>query len=201
MSDFDNYLDSQLITLYLRYHDEDAFIELYGRYEELIDFFASRVYLTEYDKDDIKQVCVMAFLGAMNSYDPEKGASFKTYVRTCLKNASSRLIRDSLSTKRNAGYVVSYNDEVNIADESISYDDSHLTSGLIENDMMEVMEQLLSGLEYEIFTYFASGYSYSELAEQFRMTRKQIDNAICRARKKLSDYYSDRENTDSGNKM
>ncbi len=189
MNNLDGYLDTQLISLYLKYGDDEAFSELLRRYDEMLNYFAGKVHLAGYDEEDVRQMLLMTFLSAMKNYDIRQRASFRTFVQACLKNCSAQLIRDSLSKRRNPDYIVSYSDCAAVADERVSYDDSHVTSGLIEKEVREVMEKILSKQEYMIFTYYTLGFSYNELAEKFEMSRKQVDNAICRARKKLCNYF------------
>ncbi len=190
MNKYDGYTDSQLIVLYLKYGDEDSFNELFRRYNSMLNYFASKVHLVGYDKDDIRQLCIITFLNSIKSFDVERGVSFKTYVTSCIKNTSAQLVRNALSECRNEAYTIPYSEISEVADSCVVYDDAHVTNGLVEKDMYDVMKKILSKQEYDIFINYTFGFSYIELAQKFNLTRKQVDNAICRARKKLSNYYS-----------
>ena len=97
---FDKYSDSQLIILYNKYSDEDAFAELLFRHNDLIEYLAGKVFVDGYDKEDIKQICLMSFLSAIKSYDPQKGVAFGTFAQSCLKHRLAQLVRDSLTKGR-----------------------------------------------------------------------------------------------------
>lgn len=189
--DYEKYSDTELIDLFIQDKDEDAFEVLFRRHNDILNFYTLRTFLKDADAEDIRQVCNMAFLSAVRSFDPQKDASFRTYACVCIRNASGQLIRYSQAKKRVTDYtIVSYDDEYAVSDTELAYDgEESMGDGLFINEAMDVMRRILSENEYMAFMYSLMGYCYEDIACMKKLTRKQVDNAICRARKKLSDYY------------
>ena len=50
------------------------------------------------------------------------------------------------------------------------------------------MEELLSGLEWEVLVAYLDGKSYQEIAESLNRHVKSIDNALQRVKRKLERY-------------
>lgn len=49
----------------------------------------------------------------------------------------------------------------------------------------QLIREILSDFEYEVFRLYVSGYSYKEIADQLRTHTKSIDNALCRIKTKI----------------
>ena len=50
------------------------------------------------------------------------------------------------------------------------------------------MEELLSGLEWEVLVSYLDGKSYQEIAEDLNRHVKSVDNALQRVKRKLERY-------------
>ena len=67
---------------------------------------------------------------------------------------------------------------------------------MIRNEYMDNIEKgveaLFSNLERDAWTMYMQGCSYKEIAERMDKTGKTVDNAICRAKKKLAEMLENR---------
>ncbi|MBR6801361.1 MAG: sigma-70 family RNA polymerase sigma factor [Eubacteriaceae bacterium] len=160
------------------------------RYRPLIDHNVFNTHSNYYEKDDIRQIVMMSFLTAIRTYKAEKNIPFSSYAAACVKNSVRQILRDSNSQKRKGMYtVVSIDDEHMVSDKRLSYDDSYLVTSVMQAEAFDLMKRILSESELEVFVYSLSGYQYNEIAKILNLSRKQVDNAIFRAKKKLAEYY------------
>ena len=60
---------------------------------------------------------------------------------------------------------------------------------LEQAELVGLMHQSLSKMEFDVVSARARGLKYEEIAERFNSTKKNVDNALCRARKKFSMLY------------
>ena len=60
---------------------------------------------------------------------------------------------------------------------------------LINKDTVEriysELEKLLSRAELKVFKLYLKGYTYETIASRLSMSKKAVDNAVCRAKNKL----------------
>lgn len=77
--------------------------------------------------------------------------------------------------------------------ESLLYDRKpNPEDAIISKDTVERINARLSGLlsktEFEVFELYLKGCSYDTIAERLSISRKSVDNAVCRAKGKLKNY-------------
>ena len=75
--------DNELIALH-QSGDAEAFPVILERYKELVKSIARSYFLVGGDRDDLVQEGVLGLLKAVNTFDKERGASFKTFVYRCV---------------------------------------------------------------------------------------------------------------------
>ena len=163
---------------------------LISRYMPLIKAKASSFKNSHVETDDLVSEGFLGLLGAIRSYDPEKGA-FAAFASICISNKMKTAV-----AKGSANPIPALSlDDSNI--EEIS-DGNPGTEDLIilkeqNSEMMKQVEQLLSEREREAFYLYLSAYSYNQIAEKLGITSKAVDNAITRAKSKLRDYFKEAE--------
>ena len=64
--------------------------------------------------------------------------------------------------------------------------DSILIHRQTSQAIFEELKKLLSPLEYDVLKYYLSGLSYQQIASKTKQTKKSIDNALSRIKKKLA---------------
>ena len=168
-------------------YDDVALQTLMERMEGVVVNCVSMFSDDRFEKEDLMQEGLVACFRAVLSFDKTKGASFKTYAAVCIKNALKNFVR-----KKNNVFLSADEDFVSLADEtvgSVTAEDEYISS---ENykDLRESLEKILSTAEYNVFSLFVDGMSYSEIAEKTGQSIKSVDCALQRVRKKLKSIMS-----------
>lgn len=136
-----------------------------------------------YEKEDIYQESVVAFLHALHSFDEKKGAGFRTFASVCIRNHISSILRSGQRAKNSAMIDYVAIDEVNLASKSEPETD------WIEKEtffnMKKRIFEVLSEFELEVLRLYLKGFSYKTIGEKLGKTEKSVGNALSRVRKKL----------------
>lgn len=187
---YNNFTDWQLVKL-CRKGDESAFSVLISRYTPLIKSRLSKVYTQVFDKDDLFQEGLIAFLTCIYNYDDKKGYSFSSYAEKCVTNKMISVIRYENTEKNKplSDYLSiddCENESITAQHYNFNYDPSSI---LIKKEEMEFMENQvkiqLSCFEQKALNLYLCGHSYEEMATILDTTTKSIDNALQRIRRKL----------------
>lgn len=194
MSSLSDKSDNELVDLAV-FGDQTAFACLFGRYSSLIHAKAvAKSSLCGCDiVDDLSQEAAIGFFNAVKSYDPAKGAGFRTYVETCVENVLVSAVRSYVSRKNRplnnhkelndseiSGSVVSYGLSEKVGDPQnyVFADDDF-------DQLMRVISSSLTALEKAVLDMRIRGYSYEETADKLGIGVKSVDNAIQRVRQKM----------------
>ena len=173
---------------------EEALAE---RYVQLVRACARPYFLQGGDSEDLIQEGMLGLLSAIREFDASKGASFKTYAETCIRNRIQSAIR-SASRKKHAPL----NDGVPLddflSDETQSQGtpyyqrspEEQVLARETEKEFISTYSRLLSRLELQVLNLFLEGLSYADMAEQLGRDIKAVDNAVQRIRKKLASLPS-----------
>ena len=150
---------------------------------------ASRLIAAGLDSDDFIQEGLIGLHYAILNYRPDGAASFSTYAITCIDNRLNSALR-SAARKKNlplSGY--------KSLSESEEFDDFSANSespedmAIIKEEfrlLIDKIEKSLSRFEKDVLNLYLEGYSYLSIAELLRTTPKSVDNALQRARRKLT---------------
>ena len=136
-----------------------------------------------FERDDLYQEAVIVLLRAIHSYDPEKGAGFRTYSSVCIKRHFLSMIRSG-KRYRNAAMV-----DYLPLDETVIADCENPEEIWIEkenySDRINNLFCGLSSLEKDVLTYYLKGISIKEISAKLSKSEKSVYNALQRIRKKL----------------
>ena len=131
------------------------------------------------------QEAAIGFLNAVRSYDPEKGASFRTYAERCVDNVLTSAVRAYFNEKNTAFTGHTQLDDPGVSKKSftLKLDDpeEYLMTGQLESEVLAG----LSELERSVIVMRLKGMSYEETAQALGVNVKAVDNAIQRVRQKL----------------
>ena len=193
--------DEDLISA-LRGGDEDVTDYIIDKYKNLVRAKARPLFLAGADNDDLVQEGMLGLFKALRDYDPNAGASFKTFAKICIERqmytaveAAGRLKHSPLNFAISL-YANTAEEEAGDAENS-SYlidriDGSFAVSPEEELEKKDSFERLykrindnLSGLEKEVFELYMSGMSYTEIAGTLNKEHKTIDNALQRIKAKV----------------
>ena len=165
---------SDLIASF-RSGSEDAYEEVVHRFDLMIRSIALAYFV---DVKDVHSEACLALRRALNTYDTDKDSTFGTYARKCVTNAVIDCVK-----RRKVEAPVSSLDVVEVAV-------SDGVQGRIErreeiDAFVSRARELLSDLEFDVFTLAMKGYKVSEIAARLGKKTKQIENAKARMLRNL----------------
>lgn len=166
--------------------DEKSLEELIRDGSPLVEVIASKYTTSPLEKDDLIQEGMIGLYKAIESYEHEKGASFKTYAQRCIDNAIKDAIKKTTRQKDVPLHnVVEYQeDESSILNSEESAEEIYLKKERVER-LFSAMETKLSQLEKQVLSLYILGFSYAEISKTLQKDEKAIDNALQRIKKKL----------------
>jgi len=173
--------------------DSEAEEILAARYSKLVKACARPYFLAGGDSEDLIQEGMLGLLSAMRQYDPNRAVAFATFAERCIRNRLLSAIQSASRFKH-----VPLNDYVSL--ESSQFDERQTVrfSGYLRDpeellinrerfeEIMGGMQGVLSRFESEVLSRYLNGLSYAEIADQLGKTRKSVDNAVQRIRRKLA---------------
>ena len=183
--------DEQLVKL-AKEGNSNAELELFDRYRTAITRMSRGFYLVGGDVEDIIQEGMIGFFKAIKNYDPNKEASFSTFANICMRRQIQSAIRNA-STQKNLVLSSALpitdeeNDELGIflISDGLS-PEQILTNKQIALELKSCLAKELSMLEQKVLKLYLAGLSYQEIAEKTGQSKKSIDNALSRIKKKIS---------------
>lgn len=196
--------DVEVIGL-IRQKDPQAMDALIRRYRGLVKREARKLYLIGSDEEDLIQEGMIGLFQAIRDYAPKEESSFASFAKLCVTRqmysavtASNRkkhqplntyvsldspVFADGYSESGDRGQTMEdmiYADEKNTNPEKIILDREQVV--MIESVIIE----RLTSYERKVLKLYLEGQSYDDIAEALSKTRKAIDNAIQRIRRKIS---------------
>ncbi len=136
--------------------------------------------------DDAVQECMIALFHAVIAYDENRGASFNTFANACIENAAVSAVRSAMRKKHTPlNTAVPLEHEI----DSVSKDTQDPQEIFVLNESysnaLQNIENRLSVLERKVLAAFLDGKTYADIACEFNISQKAVDNALQRVRAKL----------------
>ncbi len=187
------HLTDEALSALVKEDSEAAFCELLARYLPFIRKKAGAYGWAGLEPDDLSQEASMGLLSAAKSYNPDAGASFRTYAAVCMERRLFSAYKIATRQKHiPLNQYVSLNDSAGGQNAGIDLpsdrmaDPEELLIGREDLERMERrIEETLSGLEKNVLSYYLGGASYEEIARALHISEKAVDNALQRVRCKL----------------
>ncbi len=169
--------------------------ELVQRYGQLVRACARPLFLAGGDGEDLIQEGMLGLLTAIRGFDPGRDAAFRTYAEICIRSRLLTAIRAAQGGKHTP------------LNKSISYEpplfdgtSAHLFSSAESpedvvigreefKERLDALKGQLSELEAQILTPYLSGLSCGEIAQLVGRSKKSVDNAIQRIRRKTAHSF------------
>ena len=171
---------------------EETLVE---RYLPLVDSCARPMKFFGGEGRDLSQEGVFGLISAVRSFDPENGASFRTYAEHCIR---MRLLSAVKSASRLKHFPL--NDSMSL--EQLSEESDPRLSAVLEafhrnpedmvlareskEELYKALSDCLSKYEIKVFSLYLEGRSYQEIGAQLGKDSKSVDNALQRIRRKLA---------------
>ena len=167
--------------------DETAFSQLFQQYTPLMDSVCARHLGNAPSEQELRSAMMDAFWDAIRTYDTQQSSvTFGLYVKICLNHKIADCKR---KWKRFTPMLSLDTDE--IAEPGVN-DNSNPVNYVIEqetySELIQKMELLLSPKERRVWLLFVEGATASEIAKKLNIEKKDAENAIFRARKKLRQH-------------
>ena len=174
--------DEELVAK-IKEGDFDSFGVLYSRYLPKMRTMAYSFQGMSYELEDLLQEAAIGFYTAINGYDGVS-ARFSTFCYTCIQRKLIGLIR-----KANRKKEIPHSEIVRLEDIAAVCENSpeHI---LIANEDFKALKSKvfdnLSDLERKVLSEYLAGNDYATIANNLGVTKKTVDNALCRVKKKLA---------------
>lgn len=176
--------------------DKSAQSCLFERYKDIVNLKANKFYIIGAEKEDMAQEGLIGLYKAIQSFDPEKQNSFKTFANLCIER---QLITAIKSSNRQKNIPLNSSFSLNLS----AYDESDDTTVLdildtktaedpldtiTKKEYIQFVEskidESLSLFEKQVLDRYIQGESYNDIASNLETPIKSVDNAIQRIRKK-----------------
>lgn len=192
--------DEELVTL-ARDGDADAEEYLIQKYKDTARNRSRLYFMVGGDREDIVQEGMIGIFKAIRSYDPEKQASFRTFVELCISRQiitaikrAGRMKHSPLNTSVSLWRPVSEEDNGNTLADTLSSDsDTDPETVLLLTEIIDYVtsedSKVFSELEMKVWMEYIQGKSCAQIAAEMDRTPKSIDNAIQRTKRKISLYF------------
>lgn len=159
--------------------DQEAFAAVMRRMTPLIHAQIRSCRTDGTEDEDLAQEALMGLLAAVRSYRPDGGATFTTYATACIRR---RLLS---AVRRSAPPSLPLQEDMDLPDPNGDpalrvQEQDELTERLSH------LRQRLTPLEYSVLLLRLSNCSYEEIARRLSVSKKAVDNAVQRLRRKFS---------------
>lgn len=180
---------------------EEAIQEIFKSFQGIMLLKTKKYFFYGGDKDDVLQEAMIGLLKAINGYEVNRQASFKTFAILCIKRQLITAIKSS-----NSGKYKILNMAVNNNENSYDYNAAPAYSSKSFNfynpeeiylskekfrALKKYLKTNLSKMENEIFDYMLIEMTYMEIADKTGRDPKSVDNAIQRIKKKLKTFTNE----------
>ncbi len=182
--------DIKLIELF-RQGNELAFTALTDKYLTLIRSITSKYNISGLEPEDLTQEGMVGLLCAANTFQADKGATFKTYAALCINRRIISLLSRSTGNKSKPlnDYISLYDDDVsqNMLDEGVNPESLVISRESLSN-LYSNISDWLSVSELRVLRLYLAGKSYEQIAGELSVNTKSVDNALQRIRRKLKKH-------------
>ena len=159
--------------------DQEAFAVIMRRMTPLIHAQIAACRTDGTESEDLAQEALMGLLAAVRSYRPDGGAAFTTYATTCIRNRLLSAARRSTTPEVPLDEAMDPIDPN--GDPALRLQEQDTLDSLLAR-----LRQRLTPLEYSVLLLRLSQCSYDEIAQRLAVSKKAVDNAVQRLRRKLS---------------
>lgn len=184
MQDFKSETDEALAARAQK-GDAVAAEALMDRYKDTVRRIARKFAFNIFaETDDLVQEGMIGLYAAIGGYSAAAGKSFKSFVYTCV-------VRKIYSYLRTVFRLKGEGERSEVDPDSIAEGatpEELLLSGESDAEFRLRLVKTLSDFEFRVVSMYLEGMSYAQISEATGKSVKSIDNALMRAKRKLSEY-------------
>lgn len=162
--------------------NEEFLSVIFNRYRQTVTAFANKFSSSPWERDDLVQEGLIALYSAIRLYN-FSSASFPTFASVCVKRGMISALRQSNKARHIQSDKLISGEELASAvsdDPEIAFIDKESF-----NFFLADIKQTLSSFEYTVLSRYLLLGNYKEVCDSLDVSRKEVDNALCRARKKI----------------
>lgn len=163
--------------------DEEAFAAVMRRMTPLIKAQIHRFEHIGADEEDLAQECLVGLLAAVRHYRDDAGAAFTTYACTCIHNRLVSMARRYGAQLQREQPLES---DLQVPDTDSSDPENRLLEQEGFSQLQTQLQQRLTPLEHAVLLARLSDQTYEQIATRLGVSKKAVDNAVQRLRRKLS---------------
>lgn len=194
-SEYADIADEDLVGI-IKNGDKKALDYLLNKYKDIVTMKANRFFIIGAERDDMIQEGFWGLYKAIQSFNPEKQNSFKTFANLCVERQLITVLKTSNRQKNiplNSSFslnVSAYdeNDDISVLDVLDTKTVEDPLETIIKKEYYESVENQidknLSQFEKDVLNRYIKGQSYVDIASSLEAPVKSVDNAIQRIRKK-----------------
>ena len=196
-------LSDETLAVAAKTGDSDACEQLVRRYKNFVKIKAKSFFLIGAEHDDVVQEGMVGLYKAIQSFDPEKRVTFKTFAELCITRHIITAVKASHRRKHIplSNYVSlnkpdtgsEYLENCQPEKQSLSNPEQLVIDEENVRAARDCMGEVLSPFESKVLAYHLYGFGYSKIAERIGKEPKSVDNALQRIRHKLEKYLRERE--------
>ncbi len=185
-------MTDEKLALLAQQGDSNAELQLFNNYRALINKCSRGYFLVGGDIEDLIQEGMIGLYKAIKNYSSAEEASFATFATLCIRRQIQSAVRNASTKKNNIlssalPIMDEENDDFGIFTISDGLTpDQELIAKQTNSQIFAELKKLLSPLEFDVLKLYLAGLSYIEIASKTNQTKKSIDNALSRIKKKLS---------------
>jgi RNA polymerase sporulation-specific sigma factor len=183
--------------------DTQAETELVRRYGQMVRACARPLFLAGGDSEDLIQEGMLGLLTAIRGFDPGRDAQFRTYAEICIHSRLITAVRAAQGGKHAPlNHSISFEpplfDGINAHLFSSAESPEDVIIGREElKERLDALKGQLSELEANILPLYLNGLSCGEIAKRVGRSKKSVDNAIQRIRRKVARQFSSSVSSES----
>jgi len=196
------------LALLAKNGDDEALLRIYAESRDMLRSMANLYFMVGADRDDVIQEGMIGLLGAIRTFDPGAGASFKTFAELCVKrhiiNAvkmagrqKHKLLNESVSIEAAVGSPnesAGHDGTASLEDTLLAPQTSDPEQIVLLADLLVYVEnnskELFSGMERLVWHAYSRGNSAAQIAEQLGKSPKSVGNALTRIKSKIERLVS-----------
>ena len=188
--------------------DEEALRRVYEESRDMLRSKANLYFMVGADRDDVMQEGMIGLLSAIRTFDPEAGASFKTFSEFCVKrriiNAvkmAGRLKHKPLNDSVSIDAVTENQDSEGNRPGAIGIEETLRAPNATDPEEIVLLTDLLgyvesnaqalfSDMERTVWTAYVQGLSTAQISEKLNKPYKSVENALTRIKGKIEKLVS-----------
>ena len=196
------------LALLAKTGDDEALRRIYSECREMLRSMANIYFMVGADRDDVIQEGMIGLLGAIRTFDPSAGASFKTFAELCVKRHVINAVKMA-GRKKHMALNESLSIDAAVANHEKTMERGELSSFegtlfaprttdpeeiVLLADLMAYVESnafaMFSGMEREVWSVYSRGNNVAQIAEKLGKSPKSVGNTLTRIKGKIEKLVS-----------